>query len=223
MASAIRPGSVTSQRERRRRNSAACEKPSVCTKPGKDGVHGDPMARERRPQAAREGELSMLRRHVRAGACERDRARDRHDVDDVGAARPLQPGQKRARAPDAAEVVDGEHALDEIEVGFHKGVPRRHAGVVDEQMDRGMPREHARGGRLDRRAVADVAQLDLAADLVCKRPQPLLTPRDEDAVPARAASCARGGLADPRRGARDDRDRVDASGTSRRAYRRIAP
>ena len=69
-----------------------------------------------------------------------------------------------------------------------------------------MPLEHARGHRLDRLAVADVAELDLAADLVGERAQPVLAPRDEDAVPPRSREQAGRRLADPGRGARDDRD-----------------
>ena len=54
-----------------------------------------------------------------------------------------------------------------------------------------MPLEHARGERLDGGAVADVAELDLAADLVGERAEPVLAPGDEHAVPAAAAASAR--------------------------------
>ena len=50
-----------------------------------------------------------------------------------------------------------------------------------------VPLEDARRHRLDRVAVADVAELDLGAELVRERAQPVLTARDEDAVPAPSA------------------------------------
>ena len=59
---------------------------------------------------------------------------------------------------------------------------------------------------LDGVAVADVAQLDLGADLVRNRAQPVLTPRDEDAPPALLGEQPGDRLADPGRGSRDDRD-----------------
>ena len=47
-----------------------------------------------------------------------------------------------------------------------------------------MPPEHLRSGALDGGAVGDVTHLVLAADLHGERTQPVLAPREEDAVPA---------------------------------------
>ncbi len=67
------------------------------------------------------------------------------------------------------------------------------------------PEDPLRHG-LDRVAVGDVAQLDLATELLRERPQPVLAPRDEHAVPSllREQPCDR--LADPRRRAGHDGD-----------------
>ena len=93
-------------------------------------------------------------------------------------------GEQAPRQPDAAEVVDARDLLDEVEVDVRKLPAGGHAGVVDERVDRRVPLEDARGERLDGRAVADVAQLGLAAGLLGQRAQPVLAARDEDAVPA---------------------------------------
>ena len=69
-----------------------------------------------------------------------------------------------------------------------------------------MPLEHAGRERLDGGAVADVADLDLAADLVGEGAEQVLAARDEDAVPAAGCERARGRLADARRCSRDDGD-----------------
>ena len=49
-----------------------------------------------------------------------------------------------------------------------------------------MTLEHAPGECLDGGPVCDVAQLDLAADLVGELAEEILAPRDEDAAPATA-------------------------------------
>ena len=95
------------------------------------------------------------------------------------------PGRNTARAPDAAEVVDPHHPLDEVEVDLEKRSACGHAGVVDEEVERGVPLEDARCERLDCGAVADVAELDLGADLVGEGAQPILPARDEHTVPSR--------------------------------------
>src|SRR5439155_19188432 len=59
---------------------------------------------------------------------------------------------------------------------------------------------------LDGLAVADVAHLDLAADLACDCAQALLAARDEDAAPASPGERAGDRLPDPARGPGDDRD-----------------
>ena len=97
----------------------------------------------------------------------------------------LEPGQERAQAPDAAEVVRPHHVLD-------RGSPSRklvragNAGVVHEQVNARMALEDARGHALDRLPVGDVAHLVLAADLLGERPQPILASGEQHAVPAAA-------------------------------------
>ena len=54
-----------------------------------------------------------------------------------------------------------------------------------------MPLEDARGERLDGRAVADVARLCFAAYLLGQRSEPILTARDDDAVPSPGWRAAR--------------------------------
>ena len=77
---------------------------------------------------------------------ERHGARDRDDVHDVRSARRrarLEAGQQAPRSPDAAEVVDAHHLLDEVEVDVEERPAGGHAGVVDEEVDRRVPLEDA--------------------------------------------------------------------------------
>ena len=67
-----------------------------------------------------------------------------------------------------------------------------------------MALQDRRGDAVDGLAIADVAELPVAAELLRERPQQLLATREQDDVPAAAAQLARGRLADPRRGAGDD-------------------
>ena len=73
-----------------------------------------------------------------------------------------------------------------------------------------MALEDARCERIDRGAVADVAELDLPADLVRERTQPILAPGDEDAVPAILRKQPRGGLANTGGHSCYDRDALNA-------------
>ena len=73
-----------------------------------------------------------------------------------------------------------------------------------------MALEDARCERIDRGAVADVAELDLPADLVRERTQPILAPCDEDAVPAILREQPRGGLANTGGRSCYDRDALNA-------------
>ena len=59
---------------------------------------------------------------------------------------------------------------------------------------------------VDLRAVGDVADLPLAADLRGDALELVRAPREQDAVPAPARELARDRLADARRGSRDHRD-----------------
>ena len=122
----------------------------------------------------------------------------------------LEAGHERARAPDAAEVVDANRSLDQVEVGLEERSPRRHAGVVDEHVDRRVALEHSLRERLDGGPVGDVAHLDLAADLVGELAEKVFAPRDEDAAPAAGGQRAGGRLADARRRSGDDGDPLHA-------------
>ena len=73
-----------------------------------------------------------------------------------------------------------------------------------------MTLEDARGERVHRGAVDDVAELDLSADLVRERAKPIFATRDEDAVPALLREQPRGSLADAGGRSRYDRDALNA-------------
>jgi hypothetical protein len=73
-----------------------------------------------------------------------------------------------------------------------------------------MPLEDARGERIDCGAVADVAEVDLSADLVRERAKPIFATGDEDAVPALLREQPRGGFADAGGRSRYDRDALNA-------------
>ena len=71
------------------------------------------------------------------------------------------PRQERERRPDRAEVVDAQDALDRLGCRVEVVAARADAGVVHEQVDARVPREHARRSRVDGLAVGDVALLVL--------------------------------------------------------------
>jgi hypothetical protein len=104
------------------------------------------------------------------------------------------------------------HQTPPLGVDDEERAPGGHAGVVHEQVDLGMPLEDPCRHRLDRVAVADVAELDLGADLVRDCPQPVVAPRDEHAPPALRREQTGARLADPGRGPRDDRDLLAGHG-----------
>ena len=83
-----------------------------------------------------------------------------------------------------------------------------------------MALEDPRGHRVDRVSVGDVAQLDLAAELLGERAEPVLPARDEHALPALLREESRRRLADPGRRARDDGDPPAGSRLVRCARRR---
>ncbi len=117
------------------------------------------------------------------------------------------PCLERAGAPDRAEVVRPQHLLDPIGVEVHEVAATRDARVQDEEVDpAAVPLEHRRGHRLDLSAVADVAELVLAAERLGERLEPLLAARDEHAVPPGLRERPRGRLADAARRTGDDCD-----------------
>ena len=69
-----------------------------------------------------------------------------------------------------------------------------------------MSLEDAGGDRGDVRAVADVADLDVPADLVCEGTEAILSPGDVDAMPTRRRERPRGRFPDARRCSGDDGD-----------------
>ena len=115
-------------------------------------------------------------------------------------------GRERPEAPDAAEIVDRGDALDELRVDVEEAPARGNPGVVDEQSDRRMPCEHASRDLVDLRAVGDVADLPLAADLARDPLELVGAPGEEHAAPAALRELARGRLPDARGGSRDHRD-----------------
>ena len=69
-----------------------------------------------------------------------------------------------------------------------------------------MPLANARSHALDRLPVGDVADLDLAVELLGEGAEAVLAPRDEDAAVAAGGEGAGDRRADPARGAGDDGD-----------------
>jgi hypothetical protein len=74
----------------------------------------------------------------------------------------------------------------------------------------GVALQDALAERIDRGAVADVAELDLPADLLRERSQPILAARNEDAMPALLREQPRSRLADAGGRSRYDRDALNA-------------
>ena len=71
-----------------------------------------------------------------------------------------------------------------------------------------MPLEDACRDVVDGVSIRDVAQLELGADLLGERPQSILAPCEQHAVPAPLRERARKLCTDAGRGAGDDRDPV---------------
>ena len=69
-----------------------------------------------------------------------------------------------------------------------------------------VPLGDAGSGRLDLRAVGDVADLGLGAELACDTLQPLGSAGEEDAAPAARGQEPRGGGSDPARSSGYDGD-----------------
>jgi hypothetical protein len=171
-----------------------------------DGVDADAAAAQLGGARARERELGVLRRRVGARGRERDCARDRDDVDDIGRPAALESGQEGAEAPDRAEVVRAQHLLDPVGVGAEEAAPGRQARVVHEQADRGVARCHLGRDALDRLAARDVAHVRLAAELLGERLEPVAPPREQHAPPRLAREAPGDRRADPARRAGDDGD-----------------
>ena len=93
-------------------------------------------------------------------------------------------GLECSDAPDAAEIVRAQHGLDPFRLEREEGATAGYAGVVHEQVDARMALENGRGGPVDLFPIGDVAELELAAELVREWLEPLLPPGDEHAVPA---------------------------------------
>jgi len=74
-----------------------------------DGMHVNASLTQLGCRRPGERELCVLRRRIRPGWREGDRAGDRDDVHDVGASGRLEPGEKGPEHPDSAEVVHTQH------------------------------------------------------------------------------------------------------------------
>jgi hypothetical protein len=150
---------------------------------------------------------------------ERHRTGDRDDVDDVRGRAAPEAGCEGAQAPDAAEVVDRGHPLDPLGVDVEEAAAGGNARVVDEEAERRVTGEDAGGDLVHLRPVGDVADLPLPADLPGDPLQPLGSPGEQHAAPPAPGELARGRLADPRGGARDDCDPFAGHGRSSLASR----
>ena len=173
--------------------------------PRQHGEHLDPAAAELPRDRARERELRVLRRGVRARRRKRDGAGDGDDVRDVCLRRRrLEARQERAQGPDASEVVRVDHSLDRLGVGAEEVAPAGNAGVVDEQVELWVALEHRRRDAVDVFAARDVADLVLGSQLLRELPQPVLAACEQHEAPPVACEPARQRGADPARGAGDD-------------------
>ena len=147
------------------RRTSDAGSPGVVTNPGRIVCTSMPDAAQRGPQRPRERHLGVLRGGVRGSRGEHDRAADRGDVGDVRAPvrsrRLPQPVEQAPGHPDAAEVVDRERPLDELERRVDEGPASEDAGAVDEQVDGRVALEDARRRLGDGRPVGDVAELEL--------------------------------------------------------------
>ena len=135
-----------------------------------------------------------------------DRARDRDDVDDVGGRSRFEAGQERPQAPDAAEVVRPHHVLDPLRVAGEEVVAPREPALFTSRWMRGMTLEDACGTSSTACSIGDVADLELAADLLGERPQSVFAAREQHAVPPSLRERARELCTDAGGGAGDDRD-----------------
>ncbi len=125
---------------------------------------------------------------------------------------PRDPAGTRAAHQTRAEVVRPHDGLDPLRLEREEVAAPGHAGVVDEQVDPRVPLEHASGDALHRLAVADVAELELAAELLRQRlaGAPRRRATRTQCQPL-ARERARHRLADPARRTRDDRYAAPAS------------
>ena len=172
--------------ERRSRSRAASPATSARMRAG----------RASRPRRHRMGRMPLCPRSRRRSRCARARAR-----------RPAaRPGSRDSRHPHAAEIVDAHHGLDVVEIDLCQCLPGRDPGVVDQESRRRMPREHSCRERLDVRAVADIADLDLGADLGRDLSQAIFPSGDEHTVPTVFCQGSGGGLSDPGGRTGDDGD-----------------
>jgi hypothetical protein len=157
-------------------------------------MHLDTARPQERSDRARERELRVLGRGVRARGRESNRAGNRDEVHDV---RPcVEARRERAQAPDATEVVHARHALDELRVDVQEAAARGDTCIVDEQPDFGMPLEHPSRHVIDLCSVGDVADLPLAADLGGDPLELVGAPCEQHAAPVAPCQLPRRRLAD---------------------------
>ena len=104
--------------------------------PGRESVRLDPVPRPLGAHRARQHLQRALRRRVGADRRARELAHHRADVDDLAAAALDHPGRDRARDEEGARQVDVEHVPPLVGLELDERPPERHAGVVDEHVDR---------------------------------------------------------------------------------------
>ena len=127
---------------------------------GTHGVDADAVTTELERGRLRQPTQAPLARGVRGEAVQRDERIDRGDVDDRPAARLLHRPDDRADAGERSDRVDVEQAA---EVGERRVLDRtdvQHRGVVDEDVDAPMTRQHGGHQRLPRSLVGDVESME---------------------------------------------------------------
>ena len=208
---------ITARRKNGLRSTDFCGNPSVSTKPGSTVCTRTPRSASRPVSERENASCACLEAAYGPGGGEGDGARDRDDVDDVRAG--LQRRFEGTDHPDAAEIVRPQHRLDPLGLEREEGAAARDAGVVDEQVDAGMPLQDRRGGAVDVGAVRDIADLVLAAQLGREPLEPVLPARDEHRPPAAPRQLASRRLADAAGRAGDDGDLHAGVPTGRRERR----
>ena len=182
MCRATSSGSRTARRKNGLAAPSAAGSPRSRRSPGSPCGTRIPRVRSAADVARENASCACFDAEYGPAGRERDRPRDRDDVHDVRRARGLEPGQERAQAPDAAEVVRPDDAA-RCAPGRRRGTSRAPGmpALFTSSFSAGCRSRTRDAARVDGRAVGDVADLVLAVDLA---------PRARAAGP-RAARAAR--------------------------------
>ena len=114
----------------------------------------------------------------------REHPRDGGNVDDVRGPSGFEQRKERAHAPDAAEVDGVDDLLDLLGIELEEAAAPGEACVVDEKSYSRMPFSDPGRNVVDLRAVGDVTDLRLSAELGRDPLELRLSAGQEDAVPA---------------------------------------